>query len=152
MSIVYGILPVSVSKGYNKVYNKQMIVGKYERTYKPTTNNRQIYNLKLLELIPITGTQKQADSKRSSFDCFTSYNKIQYDVENIKVITGINSSVEFFDTFELAKLAKYVYMDSIRIYFDEHLKAIKNTMEANLPKNMDEEIQAIYDEMPEYLL
>lgn len=149
---IYGILPVSTSKSHDTIYNKQMIIAEY--IIEEINNSKVTVNLN--KIIPITGTISQANSRIYAFgisdDNIIYLAEIRDNVDDLNIGEGPNQKVIFFKTFELAKLAKYVYMDKIKDHFQVFVNTLINTMEKNLPKNLQNEIDEIYNQYPEYLI
>ena len=142
----YAILPVTVSKSLGQVYNKQMVIAAFE---KPSKNGR----MKPDRMIPIEGTQKQADKLKNRFE--TDYIPKYFDfidLNDLEVTMGANNCPLVYGTEQEAKIAKYLMMDNIKKFFEERTSRIIKTMNDNLPKGLDERIEQIKDQYPEYII
>jgi len=144
--ILYAIKPIGVTKGFGRVYNKQLYIGKYE-----------VINGTDIKLVEVQDFNKNI-IKRHSFPAslkYGSYNGIQTeDVGSENIYSGMpnTNSVILFVTLVEAKLQKLIDIKYIKIYFEKELRKLQERAENNLPKNIEEIFEEYSGKYPEYLI
>ena len=150
--ILYAIKPIGVSKSYNRVYNKQEHIAKY--------NVDEINGLTNIHLIETLDFNRN-NIKKSTFKITRAYPKhdaidryIKTELDKSPIYTGAPRSdyIILFETFEEAQAQKLLDLMQIKDYFKKALEGILLQMEKNLPKDLDETYDKFFTKYPEYLI
>ena len=143
---VYAIKPIGVTKGFGRVYNKQLYVGQYIR--------KSDIDIELIKVTDFNGKEikKHSFPKECRFGTF--FGIKTEDVGDARIHTGMPSTraVTLFSTFIEAKLQKLIDIKHIKIYFEEEMRKLQERAEKNLPNNIEEIFEEYSGKYPEYMI
>jgi len=145
-NFIYAIKVLGVTKGFNRIYNKQLYIGKYKKE-----NN---IDVSLIDVTDFDGNVINKHSFPSSKRYGTLLGIEIQDVSSPTIRTGMpgSSDIILFNSFIEAKLQKLIDMKHIKTYFEEEIDKLKKRAQENMPKGIDELFKNYSEKFPEYLI